>query len=304
MLRYRLITGPLLIVLLLGLTWFDAWAAARNDIPLGLILAAMTMVFAVLGGVEMTRLVEAGAGRPARTVFAIPAALGAAAMTACVWLSVGMQELGAGWLVVVPMLAVMLSLTCRAFGKTCDDALHGVAAAALATVWIGGGLGLLLAIYAQWGSSPTEASQGSPIVGAWMLLMVILVTKFADIGAYTAGRLFGRHKLIPWLSPGKTWEGLLGGIVLAGAVAVLLYLAVLRSDGEGSSCQWVWVALFGVLLAIGGLAGDLTVSMLKRHAGCKDSGTLLPGMGGVLDVLDSLLVTGPLAWVLLQWVDR
>ena len=303
MLRYRLITGPLLIVLLLGLTWLDVWAAVQEHAPLGLVLTGMTMVFAALGGVEMARLLEAGAGRPSGPVFALPAALGAAAMTACVWMSVGTEELGSGWIVVVPMLAIVLSLICRACGQTCDNALHWAAAAALATVWIGGGLGLLLAIYAQWGGSATAVSQGNPDAGAWMLLMVVLVTKCADIGGYTAGRLFGRHKLIPWLSPGKTWEGLAGGLVFAGAAAVLLYMTVLPSVGEGNADQWVWAALFGALLAIGGLIGDLTVSMLKRHAQCKDSGTLLPGMGGVLDVLDSLLVTGPVAWMLLQLID-
>jgi len=308
MLRQRLITGPILIALLLGLTWFDTWAAAQWKTPLGLMLVALTVVFAALGGVEMTRLVEGGAGRPSRTVSTVPAAIGAAAMTVCVWLSVGADQLAAGWLVAVPMLVMVLSLIWRVCGGTCDDALHAVAAAALATLWVGGGLGLLLAIYADWGGAPTDGADSAPHIGAWVLLLVILVTKFADIGAYAAGRLVGRHKLIPWLSPGKTWEGVAGGVVLGATVGVLLYEALLHDapglDALTSAGMSWWVAGFGVVLALGGLVGDLSMSMLKRHAGWKDSGTLLPGMGGVLDVLDSLLVTGPLAWMLLQLIDR
>jgi phosphatidate cytidylyltransferase len=298
MLRQRLITGPILIAVLLGLTWFDTWATVQWGTPLGLMLIALPVVFAAVGGVEMTRLVEAAAGRPTGSIVAAPAAIGAAAMTTCVWLSVGSDQFDSGWLVAVPLFALVLSGLWRATGRTCDDALHWFGATLLATVWIGGGMGLLLAIYAKWGGPPNDG----PATGAWMVLLVILVTKCADIGAYAAGRLFGRHKLIPWLSPGKTWEGLVGGVLFGAGVAIWLFQWRLHEaiDIEDTSTTLLWVAGFGVLLTLGGLLGDLSVSMLKRHAGFKDSGRLLPGMGGVLDVLDSLLFTGPLAWVLLQ----
>src|SRR5262249_23507982 len=122
-----------------------------------------------------------------------------------------------------------------------------------------------------------------------------------DIGAYFTGKAIGRHKLIPWLSPGKTWEGLFGGIAAAALVAAgaaALYRHCLGTNGIGlMPCGYA--AFVGALFAIAGQAGDLLESVLKRDAGVKDSGQALPGMGGVLDVLDSILLTAPLAfWML------
>ena len=133
---------------------------------------------------------------------------------------------------------------------------------------------------------------------AWVLLWVLLVTKSCDIGAYFAGKAFGRHKLIPWLSPGKTWEGLVGGVLMSAAVSVA-GLEVLRGWGVIAGVP-LWAAVIpGVLFAVVGQTGDLLESMLKRDAGIKDSGKVLPGFGGVLDVIDSPLLVAPLAfWVL------
>jgi len=107
----------------------------------------------------------------------------------------------------------------------------------------------------------------------------------------------GRHKLIPWLSPGKTVEGFVGGIVLAMIVAVIANWLL---ASEGYTALPVGMALLlGLLLAVFGQAGDLCMSLLKRDAGIKDSSAILPGMGGVMDVLDSLLLAAPIAWLML-----
>jgi phosphatidate cytidylyltransferase len=141
---------------------------------------------------------------------------------------------------------------------------------------------------------------------AWMLLGICAIVKSADIGAYTAGKLLGRHKLIPWLSPGKTIEGFLGGLVLAGLVGALVAgLFHLQGGARWEALRPIPVLLggmvAGVILGAVGQLGDLLESLLKREAGVKDSGAL-PGFGGVLDILDSPLLAAPVAYWLLKIV--
>ena len=126
--------------------------------------------------------------------------------------------------------------------------------------------------------------------GIWHLLMFILVVKSADIGAYTVGKLFGKHKFSPDISPGKTWEGMAGAILVAMIVAVLFAV----------SCDimvWSLAAVFGFCFAFIGQFGDLAESMIKRDAEKKDSAGNVPGFGGILDVIDSPLVAAPLAYL-------
>jgi phosphatidate cytidylyltransferase len=132
---------------------------------------------------------------------------------------------------------------------------------------------------------------------AWVLLWILAAVKSCDVGAYFTGRSIGRHKLIPWLSPGKTWEGLAGGVGVAALVG-WAGLALLSAAGHPTPPAWTGL-LAGFLFGITGQAGDLIASMFKRDAGLKDSSRLLPGFGGVLDVLDSPLLVAPVAfwWV-------
>lgn len=125
--------------------------------------------------------------------------------------------------------------------------------------------------------------------GGWAMLTIIGLTVAADIGAYTIGRIFGRHRLLPRVSPGKTLEGLLGGVVWTLAVAATLLLLPVYTPPA--------FLLAAVVIALVSVLGDLTVSLFKRRAGVKDSGTLLPGHGGVLDRIDSFCATAP-AWAL------
>jgi phosphatidate cytidylyltransferase len=120
-----------------------------------------------------------------------------------------------------------------------------------------------------------------------------------DIGAYTVGRLIGRHKMSPAISPGKTIEGGLGALVFACAGAWASFRWLLPPATPWVA-DWGWL-VFGLLMGIGGMVGDLAESLLKRDAGVKDSSTWMPGFGGVLDLLDSLLLTAPLAW--LCWIN-
>ncbi len=125
--------------------------------------------------------------------------------------------------------------------------------------------------------------------GLYELIALLAIIKFADAGAYFAGKLFGRTKLIPSVSPGKTVEGLLGGCLFAVIVSYIAFRWALPQLGMEPG-PFVWgPALFGILLTLVGLVGDLLESMVKRSVGAKDSGKVLPGLGGVWDVTDSVI---------------
>ena len=128
----------------------------------------------------------------------------------------------------------------------------------------------------------------------WTLAWIVLTTKSCDIGAYFTGRSFGKHKLILWLSPGKTWEGLAGGVAFSAIVGVLGLMLIRKTD-SGLPPTWSG-AIAGALFGLTGQLGDLVESLFKRDAGIKDAGSVIPGFGGVLDVLDSPLMVAPVAY--------
>ncbi|MEU5741075.1 phosphatidate cytidylyltransferase [Streptomyces tendae] len=129
--------------------------------------------------------------------------------------------------------------------------------------------------------------------GAWRVLVFLILTVVSDTGAYAVGWRFGKKKLAPRISPGKTREGLLGAVAFA-MVAGALCMQFLIDDGT-----WWQGLLLGLVVAISATLGDLGESMIKRDLGIKDMGTLLPGHGGIMDRLDSLLPTAPVVWLLL-----
>lgn len=125
--------------------------------------------------------------------------------------------------------------------------------------------------------------------------MILLVVKFTDIGAYFGGRSLGKRKLIPWLSPGKTWEGLACGLATAAIVGLICALVWRHAL---STLKWDKALLFGVIIGGVGQLGDLLESLFKRDAEVKDSGNFIPGFGGLLDVIDSPLLAAPAAYLL------
>jgi CDP-diglyceride synthetase len=135
--------------------------------------------------------------------------------------------------------------------------------------------------------------------GAWCLISLMALIWFADIAAYFTGKAFGKHKLAPVVSPGKTWEGAVGG-VLAAAIWTVATAGVEGSFGAVLAQYWSLpvVFLLACLLAAISVIGDLFESLLKRRAGMKDSSRLLPGHGGVYDRIDALLPVAPLAVML------
>jgi len=126
--------------------------------------------------------------------------------------------------------------------------------------------------------------------GPWATLMFIFVVKSADIGAYSIGSIFGRHKFSPVISPGKSWEGMAGAVATATIVAILFAVIC-------DIMVWWLAVIFGCCFAFIGQMGDLAESMIKRDAKQKDSANRVPGFGGILDILDSLLPTAPFAYL-------
>jgi len=135
--------------------------------------------------------------------------------------------------------------------------------------------------------------------GHYYLLYFVLITKFSDTGAYSVGSLIGKHKMIPRISPGKTWEGFAGAILVATA-ASLIFLHFF--GGKMAGMNWKHGIALAVLLSVSAVVGDLIESLFKREAGVKDSGRFFPGIGGILDLLDSLLFNAPIMYLYLRHV--
>ncbi len=298
MLRWRLILGPLFIGLLAALCWADIKASRP-----GVFLVPIALVLCVLATQEMLRLFRNSGKSPAAwSVYVgtfLPVLASCAPLAWSVyptdcpigrlgWLSCG---LAAG--LIVALLGEM-----RHYVEP-GQAIANLSATALSVLYVGGLLGFLVQLRLLPVAGDTAHG------GMLALLSMIIVVKAADIGAYTAGRLFGRHKLAPVMSPGKTWEGAAGGMVLAiaGSMLALGPLArALEIAIKPAGVAWIVASIvFALLVGIAGVLGDLAESLLKRDAGVKDSSTWLPGFGGVLDVLDSLLMAAPVAY--LCWVS-
>jgi phosphatidate cytidylyltransferase len=137
------------------------------------------------------------------------------------------------------------------------------------------------------------------IQGKFYVLHFILVTKFSDLGAYVTGSLIGKHKMIPRISPGKTWEGFGGAIVISTLVSV--GYATL-AGGRLHPMTLPHAVALGVLLSSTAVIGDLIESVFKREAGVKDSGRFFPGIGGILDLMDSLLFNAPLMYLYVRHI--
>lgn len=135
--------------------------------------------------------------------------------------------------------------------------------------------------------------------GKFYVLYFILVTKFSDTGAYSVGSLIGKHKMIPRISPGKTWEGF-GGAIAVSTLASVLFAHFFRDKLAGMN--WIHAIILGVVLSVCAVVGDLIESLFKREAGVKDSGHFFPGIGGILDLLDSLLFNAPIMYLYLRHV--
>ena len=288
MLRHRLLVSAILIAVLVGLGWLDLsgkWGAAP-----GAWLFPLAVLFGLLASGEMVSLLSAAGVPPQKWVvytgnFFIIAANGVPIF----WPNLEklvLEQLG--WPLLALVLAVLSALAIEVL--TYREAGRGVwriAATTLSLAYVG----LLMSFVVQ------LAAVSGPVGGLSPLISLIVIVKMADTGAYTVGRLIGRHKMAPRLSPGKTWEGAVGAIAFAVAGAAITFLLIRPALGLSAPVPdtWRWI-VYGVIIAMTGMFGDLAESLLKREAGVKNSSTWMPGLGGVLDVLDSILFAAPVAY--------
>ena len=291
MLRQRLVTGTLLIIGLIVVLWGDDRLsdALRQSEPIrhfigtsdGLLLISLAIVgLAPLLARELAAMLR-GSGIAAPTwLTVIAAVVGVIAVRLAPAFDSGVTA------VAVMATAVWAVLSCAIIVHSRGATIAGVVAATggtlLSFAYIGVLLGAWLLVRCD--------------VGPWVLVGAMLTVKASDIGAYFTGVSIGRHKLIPWLSPGKSWEGLIGGIAFAALVGGLLSWWSDALPDPRDHMPVLLGATTGAILGVVGTFGDLVESLLKRSAGIKDSGQVLPGMGGVFDVLDSPLLAGPVVW--------
>jgi phosphatidate cytidylyltransferase len=145
----------------------------------------------------------------------------------------------------------------------------------------------------------TPRTADGETTGQYYVLFLVMVTKFSDMGAYAFGTLFGRHPFAPHISPNKTWEGFCGALVTSLIAAFWLYSLM---PARLSAFRFDDVVVLGLLLGFAAVIGDLAESIVKRGANTKDSSRLLPGIGGTLDLIDSLLFTAPLLFFYMRLV--
>ena len=312
MLKYRLIFGPIMIAAFLGVVVLDSALDhidltgtaleelfGRRYLPSGIPLLIFMAGLIVLGARELCRIFRTKGVMIDTPVIMLSGVLGLVLFYA---IPHGLQTQTAVAIYGSAMAGLFLTtLVIHSRQERTEGAIHAAAAGMFTFVYLGVLPGYLMAIR-SWHS-------------AWTLIAIIGITKACDIGAYFTGRAIGKHKLIYWLSPGKTWEGLIGGMVLSAILATTL--AAIgnhyeltgywhRSDGfrqfQHVHYPLWFVMIAGLLIGLVGQFGDLVASLFKRDAGIKDSGRVIPGFGGVLDVVDSPIVVAPFAYWLLMLV--
>jgi phosphatidate cytidylyltransferase len=294
MLRWRIILGVLFVAAFVALCWLDAVVTRPGAflLPAALMLSWMAVV-------ELLEMFNARGRKPAAwTLYC--GALGAvvAAGLPGLWPeAVRANSIsGLGWLAIGlagGLLLAFLGELVRYDGRWHVTINLGLAA--MTILYVGGLMGFAVRLRLV-GVEPGRHDGG---LGLLALLSLIVTVKTSDVGQYTVGSLLGRHKLAPLVSPGKTWEGALGGVVfaVAAAWAVFYWVGPALVGSSALNMDPISIVAFGVAVAVAGIVGDLAESMLKRDAGVKDSSNWLPGFGGVLDLLDSLLGAAPVAYL-------
>ncbi len=323
---HRILTGIAALSVVLTLVMAD-WLVSHEAqvrgwpeiLERGSFIPVAFIVLAFLGAIEAVALLTLAGERPVRGI-ALPAVI---ALTAAPWFS------AAGWLggsaahmeglwwpvcgLAVIVLILMVSEVVR--GQPAQTP-NRTASTLLVVLYCG--------FLPSFGVQICCDRYGVGREGVWAILMIVLVTKSSDIGGYLVGTFFGRRRLAPRVSAGKTWEGTAGGVLASMALAALIVWSshaahaaaaaaadaagtelapiVYEITGIGQRLGYSGALFFGVLLGVIALFGDLFESLIKRAADRKDSACLLPGYGGILDLTDSLWATLPVAWLLLTEV--
>jgi len=294
MLGWRLAVSALLIPAFIGLCAWDTYCG-----PTAPVLGVLCLVIAIRSSFELAELLRVRSFDPAWPLVAA----GSCLVVIATWCprvfdpqdsgqAADLSELGPAAMAYAVSVLGLLAFEAARF-REAGRSMERVGAGLLVVSYAG----VLLSVTAQlrWvgGDSGGYLALGSLVIAA----------KSGDVGAYTLGRLFGKTKLIPRLSPGKTRVGGLGALLGASCGTVLWFqFATPVLDPQAVPCHWGWSALYGLVIGAVGLVGDLCESLIKRDVGAKDSAALMPGFGGLLDLLDSVLYAGPIAYLMWVWL--
>ncbi|MBP3955948.1 phosphatidate cytidylyltransferase [Gemmata sp. G18] len=289
MIRTRLVVGSLLALGACGVLFGDSWLA-RSGFAWFPFLFAFLLFAGFVGSRELVRLIPV-ALRPSEGLVTCGVLLALFAnwypalrlqfslVPASVWALVA-------WILAIVLIAAFL-LEMRRYVSEPGIVVPRIALTLFAVAY----LGLLSCFFAQirWLSSDVDTS-------AIMLALVVFVPKGNDIGAFFTGTFLGRHKMAPVLSPKKTWEGFAGGMTAGAAIAVAFSFM-----GDVFSYGIPEAIAFGLAVGLAGVLGDLAESLIKRDCQMKDASKSIPGFGGVLDVIDSVLFAAPVAYLWFSW---
>jgi phosphatidate cytidylyltransferase len=285
--KAKLSIGPRLLTALVGgpitlicCVWFGGWWAF-----------AVVAFFVVLGVLELHNMLLHAGYRP---LIVISYGLGMLFLIAAMFpvQRLLLLEIGLG-------VALLVSFSWLFLRKKLDGAMTDWALTLASSIYVGWPMSFFL-LLRGYDSGMVRITNTAWFVlprGAWWLLIVLLGVWGFDSAAFFSGRYFGQHKLAPAISPGKTWEGVAGGLVLSLAITLILAVVPL-------GLPWYLALALGLLLAVAAVLGDLAESLIKRQTHVKDSGQILPGHGGILDRIDSLLFAVIVVFVFAQLIGN
>ncbi len=276
----RWLTASIAIPVVLLFVWFGGWAS----------FAAILLVV-VLGTFELHTMLLHGGYHPLIWIsFALSVLFLIAAMLPLQRLLILETSLGMALLVSFPWLF---------FRRQLDGVLVDWALTLAISIYLGWPMSLFL-LLRGFGSGVLHTAAGQWLFlprGAWWVLVSLLGVWTFDGAAFFAGRYFGRHKLAPLISPGKTWEGVIGGFVLSIITSLIVTVIPL-------GVPWYLAVVLGLLIGAAAVIGDLAESLMKRQTNVKDSGQIMPGHGGMLDRIDSVLFAIIVTYVFAQLVPK
>ncbi len=294
MLGKRLIASSIIIPVLIGLVWLDFYFAQATQVGhAGLILSPMALILLVLATGEMLSILSAGGLHPnkwstfggALLVFVFSCApmlwkVGEYPPD-CAFGKLGWPLIGIAGAVGLAFIAEIISY------KEPGESVVKISANLMVVTYLGGLMAFLSAL----------RFVSDNAWGMIAILSVVIICKFSDSTAYFLGKTFGKRKLFPILSPKKTYEGLAGALIGGVLASVFVFYVMVPWIFQiDSSAKILGVIIYGLVVAAAGTAGDLAESLIKRDMQKKDSSSWLPGLGGVLDIMDSILAASPAAF--------
>ena len=288
MLRHRLITGPLLSIALIAIVYFDdrlgcITCGCGTYLQPGLLIALLAVLAAPLAALEFNAMAQNAAIRCSVPMLILSME---AWIVAMYLIPTSMPTTTAIALMASILIgSFALSVICLSKGKDLRGVIAGATFTVATAAYVAMGFGLLLLIRRDH--------------SAWWIIGIIAIVKMCDTGAFFVGCSIGKRKMIPWVSPAKSWEGLFGGLATACLTAIVLAMLSNAYLPNEPRLAIGYAAFLGILFGILGQIGDLLISVFKRDSRIKDASSVLPGLGGILDVLDSLLLVSAVAYWLL-----